>query len=98
MDHELTAKRLSELGHTTRLAVFRLLVRAGNEGLAVGDVQKHLEIPGSTLSHHLNRLMSVGLIKQRREGRTLYCIAQLDELRQVMQFLEAECCTLEREG
>ncbi len=94
MDHELTAKRLSELGHSTRLSVFRLLVKAGEQGLAVGDIQKHLDVAGPTLSHHLHRLIAVGLVKQQREGRTLFCIAQLTVLREITNFLEAECCTL----
>ena len=94
MDHDLVAKRMSELGHSTRLAVFRLLVKAGRQGLPVGEVQKRLDITGPTLSHHLRRLMSAGLIRQQRDGRTLYCIAELDALREVMAFFEAECCTL----
>ncbi|MCW8887172.1 MAG: metalloregulator ArsR/SmtB family transcription factor [Motiliproteus sp.] len=94
MDHELTAKRLSELGHATRLSVFRLLVKAGKQGLSVGDVQKHLDIAGPTLSHHMHRLIAVGLVKQQREGRTLFCIAQMDVLREIVDFLDAECCTL----
>jgi len=94
MEHELAAKRLSELGHSTRLSVFRLLVKAGKQGLPVGDIQKHLKVAGPTLSHHIHRLIAVGLVKQHREGRTLYCIAQLDTLREVTSFLESECCTL----
>ncbi|WP_261845027.1 ArsR/SmtB family transcription factor [Aliamphritea ceti] len=94
MEHEIAAQRLAELGHTTRLAVFRLLVKAGRDGLPVGDIQKHLDVAGPTLSHHINRLKGVGLLTQRREGRTLYCIAELDALRELTGFLESECCTL----
>ena len=94
MNHELAAKRLGELGHSTRLSVFRLLVKAGEQGLSVGDIKKHLNVPGPTLSHHLHRLISVGLVKQQREGRVLYCVAQLDALREILGFLEKECCTL----
>lgn len=94
MDDDIVTKRLSELGHKTRLAVFRLLVKAGNQGLAVGDIQKHLDVAGPTLSHHIHRLIAAGLVEQHREGRTLYCVAQLDALREVMCFLDAECCTL----
>ena len=96
MDQDIAAKRFAELGHSTRLSVFRLLVRAGNEGLPVGEIQQHLDVAGPTLSHHLHRLIAVGLVSQRREGRTLYCIAQRDALREVTNFLDAECCTLER--
>lgn len=94
MDHEVAAKRLSELGHSTRLSVFRLLVKAGTRGLPVGEIQKHMDVSGPTLSHHLHRLIAVGLITQQRDGRTLYCLAQLDAVREVLDFLEAECCSL----
>jgi ArsR family transcriptional regulator len=94
MENEVAAKKLCELGHSTRLSVFRLLVKAGKQGLPVGDIQKHLDVAGPTLSHHLHRLIAVGLVKQNREGRVLYCIAQLDVLREVTSFLESECCTL----
>ncbi len=94
MDQEIAAKRFSELGHSTRLSVFRLLVKAGDQGLAVGDIQKHLDVAGPTLSHHIHRLISAGLLKQHRAGRTLYCIAQLDAVREIVSFLDAECCTL----
>jgi len=95
MIHELAARRLSELGHPTRLSVFRLLVKAGERGLPVGDIKNHLDVPGPTLSHHIHRLISVGLVKQQRDGRVLYCVAQLDALREILAFLEEECCTLQ---
>lgn len=94
MDNEIAVKRLGELGHATRMAVFQLLVRAGDRGLPVGEVQGRLKIAAPTLSHHLRRLVEAGLVRQQREGRTLYCIAQLDALREVVDFLENECCTL----
>ncbi|WP_461537223.1 ArsR/SmtB family transcription factor [Spongorhabdus nitratireducens] len=87
------AKALKELGHPTRLAVFKRLVKSGHQGLAVGVVQKELGIPGSTLSHHLSSLASAGLITQRREGRTLYCVAEYRRLTDVVCFLQHECCT-----
>ena len=92
MKHEEAAKRLSELGNTTRLAIFRYLVKMGPEGVPVGQIQKALGIPGSTLSHHIARLMSVGLIKQDRASRTLYCTAQYAALRELIDFLQSECC------
>ncbi|HBR97912.1 MAG TPA: transcriptional regulator [Gammaproteobacteria bacterium] len=94
MENDVVAKLLSELGHSTRLSVFRLLVKAGPNGLPVGEVQQRLAIAGPTLSHHLHRLIGVGLVRQYREGRTLYCVAQLDPLREVVGFLDRECCTL----
>ena len=67
------ARCLEKLGNPTRLEIFRLLVRAGSEGLAVGEIQDHLGIPASTLSHHLAHLVHVGLVHQAREGRVLRC-------------------------
>ncbi|WMQ06435.1 helix-turn-helix transcriptional regulator (plasmid) [Salmonella enterica subsp. enterica] len=60
MDLNTAANALRELGHPTRLSIYRELVRAGHEGLPVGELQKHLEIPASTLSHHLSALISAG--------------------------------------
>ena len=94
MDQQVAVKRLGELGHSTRMSVFRLLVKAGDNGLPVGDIQKHLGVAAPTLSHHLHRLMSAGLVEQHRDGRTLYCIAQMTALREVITFLDDECCTL----
>ncbi len=92
MDIELAAKQLSELGHTTRLKVFRFLTRSGRRGVQVGKVQDALKVPASTLSHHINRLVSVGLVVQHREGRTLYCIPQFDEFDKLVAFIQDECC------
>ncbi|EMH2077949.1 ArsR/SmtB family transcription factor, partial [Citrobacter freundii] len=58
MDLNTAANALRELGHPTRLSIYRELVRAGHEGLPVGELQKYLEIPASTLSHHLSALIS----------------------------------------
>ncbi|MGP7886334.1 ArsR/SmtB family transcription factor, partial [Raoultella planticola] len=68
MDLNTAANALRELGHPTRLSIYRELVRAGHEGLPVGELQKHLEIPASTLSHHLSALISAGLISQERQS------------------------------
>lgn len=92
MEHEEAAKRLSELGNSTRLSIFRYLVKVGPEGVPVGHIQKALGIPGSTLSHHISRMVSVGLIKQDRKSRTLYCTAQYNVLRELIEFLQSECC------
>lgn len=92
MNTEIIAARLAELGHTTRLTVYRELIKAGNTGVAVGEIQKRLDIPGSTLSHHLSRLIKVGLVRQQRDSRTLYCIAETQALGEVILFLTEECC------
>lgn len=90
---ELHAKRLAELGNTTRLSIFRILVKAGPEGLPVGEIQKELGIPGSTLSHHISRLVNAGLVEQRRESRTLYCLPLFIAVRETADYLLSECCT-----
>jgi len=92
---ELAASQLAELGHTTRLSIFRLLVRAGRQGMAVGDIQSQLDIPGSTLSHHLSRLSQAGLMTQQRDGRTLYCQLNFAQIQLLLAFLTAECCALD---
>jgi DNA-binding transcriptional ArsR family regulator len=96
MDIDQVAKALKELGHPTRLAVYKQLVKAGSKGIAVGVVQETLCVPGSTLSHHLKGLEAAGLICQRREGRTLFCVAQYEQLAAVIVFLQEECCVGER--
>lgn len=92
MDLDLIAKRLSELGHPVRLKAFRLLVQAGPRGLPVKEVQAHLGIPQSTLSHHLAHLVSAGLISQVREGRMLLCRVEYPAIKQVLEFLLQDCC------
>ncbi|MDD2389616.1 MAG: helix-turn-helix transcriptional regulator [Desulfobacterales bacterium] len=93
MEHENAAKCLAELGNTTRLSIFRYLVRAGRGGVPVGDLQRALKVPASTLSHHISRLVSAGLIQQVRESRILYCVPQYDVLSELIHFLMSECCT-----
>tara|TARA_R110002167_G_scaffold109748_1_gene279828 strand:+ start:1947 stop:2279 length:333 start_codon:yes stop_codon:yes gene_type:complete len=92
MDIAATARCLEALGNETRLEVYRILVRAGREGLSVGDLQQRTGVVRSTLSHHLQKLIGVGLISQRRDGTTLYCLANYDNLQAAMGFLASECC------
>jgi DNA-binding transcriptional ArsR family regulator len=87
------ADQLAELGHATRLGVYRVLVKAGDDGLPVSEIMQQLEIPASTLSHHISRLTRVGLIKQVRQGRVLRCYAQYREMAKLMRFLTKECCS-----
>lgn len=93
MDTDIAAKQLAELGNPHRLLAFRLLVKAGEAGLAVGEIQAHLDIPGSTLSHHISRLVWAGLVEQSREGRTLRCRANFASMHALIGFLADECCT-----
>ncbi|MFQ5764687.1 MAG: ArsR/SmtB family transcription factor [Rhodospirillales bacterium] len=92
MTEEDAARLLCELGSPTRLAVFRLLVRAGPDGLMVGAIQRRLGIAASTLSHHIARLTWAGLVEQRRRGRCLHCVARHDVMNALVTFLTAECC------
>lgn len=92
MELDAVAKALKELGHPTRLSIYKTVVKAGHQGVAVGAVQEKMAIPGSTLSHHISSLASAGLISQRREGRTLYCVAEYQCLEGVIGFLRTECC------
>jgi ArsR family transcriptional regulator len=87
-----TAKRLEALGNPTRLKVYRALVRAGEPGLAVGQLQSKLRIAPSTLSHHLHRLVLTGLVTQERQSTTLICRANYPVMRELVGFLVDECC------
>ena len=93
METKRAARCLETLGHPTRLEAFRLLVKAGPEGLPVGEVMAHLEVPGSTLSHHIALLVRTGLVEQRREGRVLRCIANFALMDGLVGFLSDECCS-----
>ena len=86
------AARLEALGNPTRLRIYRALVRAGNSGMSVGKLQTKLELAGSTLSHHLKGLLTVGLISQERQATTLICRANYEIMRGIVDFLVAECC------
>ena len=92
MDIDTAAERLAELGNRTRLEIFRLLVRAGRQGLSVGEIQSHLDIPASTLAFHLRGLVAAGLVEQEREGRVVWCRPCFDALNAVIDFMRQECC------
>ena len=92
MDLNHAARCLEKLGNPTRLEIFRLLVRAGEQGLAVGDLQAHLGIPASTLSHHVAQLVNVGLVSQEREGRVLRCQPNWTLMGTLVAYLTEECC------
>ncbi len=94
MDLDTAAFCLEKLGSPARLEIFRLLVRAGDRGLPVGDIQEHLGIPASTLSHHIAQLSRAGLLRQEREGRVLRCSPNWDLMDDLIAFLTAECCVL----
>lgn len=88
----MAAKALDALGHEARLKIFRLLVRAGRDGVNIGDLGRLLGMPLSTLTHHLGALVQAGLAKQERQGREVINRADYAALRGVFAFVEAECC------
>ena len=87
------ADMFSAMGTEPRLRIMQLLLSAHPEGLVVGDIQDDLEIPGSTLSHHLDKLRNEGLVLVERKGTFLRYTANTEALREILQFLYAECCT-----
>jgi ArsR family transcriptional regulator, arsenate/arsenite/antimonite-responsive transcriptional repressor len=87
------ADMLSAMGTEPRLRIMRLLLSAHPEGLVVGDIQSELDIPNSTLSHHLEKLKHEELVKVRRESTFLRYTANTEALQELLQFLYAECCT-----
>src|SRR3979411_1817108 len=87
------ADMLSAMGTEPRLRIMQLLLSAHPEGLVVGDIGSELEIPSSTLSHHLEKLKNEDLVSVRREGTFLWYSANTDSLQKLLGFLYAECCT-----
>jgi DNA-binding transcriptional ArsR family regulator len=87
------ARALAALGHEARLTIYLLLVRAGKDGLNVGEIGAHLKMPPSTLAHHLSALVSVGLVVQERRGREVVNRADFEAMNRTLAFLTAECCT-----
>lgn len=87
------ADMFSAMGTEPRLRIMQLLLKAHPEGLVVGDIQNELEIPNSTLSHHLDKLKNEDLVQVQREGTFLRYTANTTALQELMQFLYAECCT-----
>lgn len=94
MKEEELVNCLAQLGNITRLRIFRLLVKAGKEGLSVGKIQEALNVPGSTLSHHITKLSNLDLVRQEREGRVLHCTANYELLDEVISELKDQCCVL----
>lgn len=92
MESNLAIKRLSALAQASRLAVVRLLVRAGPEGLAAGDIARALDIPPNTLSAQLTVLANAGLVASRRDGRSIIYTADVDGIGELLLYLVEDCC------
>ncbi|CAN5304862.1 helix-turn-helix transcriptional regulator [soil metagenome] len=92
MELKLAATSLSALGHEGRLAIFRLLVQAGAQGVAAGEIARRLEIIPSSLTANLNVLSHAGLISSRREGRSIIYAADYAAMTGLLGFLMRDCC------
>jgi ArsR family transcriptional regulator, arsenate/arsenite/antimonite-responsive transcriptional repressor len=89
---ERHAEQLSALGHPVRLSILRFVVQGGPEGTAAGEIQAHVDLPASTLSHHLKRLVDAGLLKSRSEGTFHYYSPELSSLRALTDYVWEDCC------
>jgi ArsR family transcriptional regulator len=87
------ADMLSAMGTEPRLRIMQLLLSAHPTGMVVGDIGSELDIPSSTLSHHLDKLKNEGLVKVRRDGTFLWYTANADALKELLGFLFNECCS-----
>jgi len=87
------ADMFSAMGTEPRLRIMQLLLSAHPEGLVVTEIQEELEIPNSTLSHHLDKLKSENLVAVQRESTFLRYTANTEALQELLQFLYSECCT-----
>ena len=92
LDYATAASLLSQLGNMTRLKIVRELVQVGEGGMPVGEIRNILDIPNSTLSHHLSHLRGVGLVRQEREGTVLRCFVNFDHIDGIVSFLTEHCC------
>lgn len=89
---ERHAEQLAALGHPARLAILRFVVQGDKAGTAAGEIQAHVDMPASTLSHHLKRLVDAGLLSTRSEGTYHYYAAVYDSLRVLTDYLWEDCC------
>lgn len=92
METHLAVGRLSALAQENRLAVFRLLVRAGAEGVAAGEIARSLGVAPNTLSAQLTVLANAGLVRSRRDGRSIIYFADYDGMSELLVFLMEDCC------
>ena len=95
MKPPIAAQGFSAIGSESRLEVLQVLVRAGNNGLAVGDIQQRTGIPASTLAHHLKFLSSADLVLQDKQGRTIINRANFELLQSLAEYILKECCSEE---
>lgn len=92
MNDTKAASAFAALGHPARVAILRLLVQAGADGLSVSAMREHLDIPATTFGHHLKAMVDAGLVQQSRQGRALISEADYSALRGLVAFLMEDCC------
>jgi ArsR family transcriptional regulator, arsenate/arsenite/antimonite-responsive transcriptional repressor len=92
MDLDSAARVFAELGNRTRLEILRLLIKAGPDGLSVGEVQRRIGVPASTLAFHLRGLVGAGLVAQEKQGRVIKCQPCGQIFNDLVDFMKAECC------
>jgi DNA-binding transcriptional ArsR family regulator len=94
MDKKIATGALGALSQETRLESFRLLVRRGADGMAVGDIATNLGTPHNTMSSHLAILVNAGLVDSRREGRSVIYSVNFNGVRALLAFLMEDCCRI----
>lgn len=92
MKSDTAVSALNALSHESRLAAFRVLVQAGQNGLAVGELREQLDLPAATLTAHLNVLRSADLVNDEREGRVIRVRANYDQMNGLIAYLTENCC------
>jgi ArsR family transcriptional regulator, arsenate/arsenite/antimonite-responsive transcriptional repressor len=98
MEVSAAARCLEALGSAHRLGIYRLLVEAGPDGMNVGDIRQRLDMPASTLSHHISKLVQHGLVSQERMSRNLNCCCNYVAMEELVLFLTQNCCSGARSG
>ncbi len=92
MEKQIAISALAALAHDTRIDVFRMLVEAGPNGLAVGEIGDALNVPPATLNHHLVQLKQAGLVIVERQGRKLIHSADFSQMNDLLSYLTDNCC------
>lgn len=92
MDIKQAVIKMSALSQESRLSIFRLLVRCGDEGMSAGEIAEHTKIQANTLSFHLKELTSAKLIQSERQGRSIIYSLKIDGMRDLIHFLTEDCC------
>ena len=92
METQAALTALGALSHESRLAAFRQLVQAGHDGLSVGELREHLDLPPATLSAHLNVLRAAALVEDEREGRVIRVRANYAQMNALLAYLTENCC------